>query len=71
MAFGCICMQEKDTLLMGRLCVCLYTDSWKADFIKIERRKLLNYKAQLVKSLQPRIYCPFAGYFVEAHPSDR
>ncbi|XP_030576274.1 cytidine monophosphate-N-acetylneuraminic acid hydroxylase isoform X2 [Archocentrus centrarchus] len=48
-----------------------YTDSWKAEFIKNERKKLLNYKATLVKSLQPRIYCPFAGYFVEAHPSDR
>ncbi|XP_042073222.1 cytidine monophosphate-N-acetylneuraminic acid hydroxylase [Haplochromis burtoni] len=45
--------------------------SWKAEFIKNERKKLLNYKATLVKSLQPRIYCPFAGYFVEAHPSDR
>uniref|UniRef100_A0A668VXU3 CMP-N-acetylneuraminate monooxygenase n=1 Tax=Oreochromis aureus TaxID=47969 RepID=A0A668VXU3_OREAU len=44
---------------------------WKAEFIKNERKKLLNYKATLVKSLQPRIYCPFAGYFVEAHPSDR
>uniref|UniRef100_A0A3P9ASC1 Cytidine monophosphate-N-acetylneuraminic acid hydroxylase n=1 Tax=Maylandia zebra TaxID=106582 RepID=A0A3P9ASC1_9CICH len=48
-----------------------YSDSWKAEFIKNERKKLLNYKASLVKSLQPRIYCPFAGYFVEAHPSDR
>eukprot|EP00063_Salmo_salar_P089443 XP_014064278.1 PREDICTED: cytidine monophosphate-N-acetylneuraminic acid hydroxylase-like isoform X1 [Salmo salar] len=48
-----------------------YTESWKADFIKNERKKLMNYKAQLVKSLQPKIYCPFAGYFVEAHPSDR
>uniref|UniRef100_A0A668ABY4 Cytidine monophosphate-N-acetylneuraminic acid hydroxylase n=1 Tax=Myripristis murdjan TaxID=586833 RepID=A0A668ABY4_9TELE len=48
-----------------------YTEAWKAEFIKTERRKLLNYKATLVKSLQPRIYCPFAGYFVEAHPSDR
>ncbi|MBN3308866.1 CMAH hydroxylase, partial [Amia calva] len=48
-----------------------YTEEWKANFIKTERRKLLNYKAQLVKSLQPRVYCPFAGYFVEAHPSDR
>uniref|UniRef100_A0A669EZT5 Cytidine monophospho-N-acetylneuraminic acid hydroxylase n=1 Tax=Oreochromis niloticus TaxID=8128 RepID=A0A669EZT5_ORENI len=48
-----------------------YKDSWKAEFIKNERKKLLNYKATLVKSLQPRIYCPFAGYFVEAHPSDR
>uniref|UniRef100_UPI003AAC7266 cytidine monophosphate-N-acetylneuraminic acid hydroxylase n=1 Tax=Centroberyx gerrardi TaxID=166262 RepID=UPI003AAC7266 len=47
-----------------------YTEPWKAEFIKTERKKLLNYKAQLVKSLQPRIYCPFAGYFVEAHPSD-
>ncbi|XP_027899883.1 cytidine monophosphate-N-acetylneuraminic acid hydroxylase-like isoform X2 [Xiphophorus couchianus] len=47
-----------------------YSDSWKAEFIKNERKKLLNYKATLVKSLQPRIYCPFAGYFVEAHPSD-
>ncbi|KAG7483909.1 hypothetical protein MATL_G00043290 [Megalops atlanticus] len=48
-----------------------YTEKWKEDFIKNERKKLLNYKAQLVKSLQPKIYCPFAGYFVEAHPSDR
>ncbi|CAB1346216.1 unnamed protein product, partial [Coregonus sp. 'balchen'] len=48
-----------------------YTESWKADFIKNERKKLMNYKAQLIKSLQPKIYCPFAGYFVEAHPSDR
>nr|XP_023692562.1 cytidine monophosphate-N-acetylneuraminic acid hydroxylase-like isoform X1 [Paramormyrops kingsleyae]XP_023692563.1 cytidine monophosphate-N-acetylneuraminic acid hydroxylase-like isoform X1 [Paramormyrops kingsleyae] len=48
-----------------------YTESWKAEFIRNERKKLLNYKAQLVKSLQPKIYCPFAGYFVEAHPSDR
>uniref|UniRef100_A0A8C4DQD2 Cytidine monophosphate-N-acetylneuraminic acid hydroxylase n=1 Tax=Dicentrarchus labrax TaxID=13489 RepID=A0A8C4DQD2_DICLA len=48
-----------------------YSDSWKEEFIKNERKKLLNYKSQLVKSLQPRIYCPFAGYFVEAHPSDR
>lgn len=48
-----------------------YSDSWKANFIRTERKKLLQYKAQLVKSLQPRVYCPFAGYFVEAHPSDR
>lgn len=48
-----------------------YTDEWKKKYIKNERMKLLNYKAQLVKTLQPRIYCPFAGYFVEAHPSDR
>ncbi|KAM3859260.1 cytidine monophosphate-N-acetylneuraminic acid hydroxylase [Diretmus argenteus] len=47
-----------------------YTEMWKAEFIKNERKKLMNYKALLVKSLQPRIYCPFAGYFVEAHPSD-
>uniref|UniRef100_A0A8C6UGB3 Cytidine monophospho-N-acetylneuraminic acid hydroxylase n=1 Tax=Neogobius melanostomus TaxID=47308 RepID=A0A8C6UGB3_9GOBI len=37
-----------------------YTDSWKAQFVKNERKKLLNYKASLVKSLQPK-----------AHPSDR
>lgn len=48
-----------------------YTDEWKAEFVKNERKKLLNYKATLIKSLQPRVYCPFAGYFVEAHPSDR
>ncbi|XP_077957187.1 cytidine monophosphate-N-acetylneuraminic acid hydroxylase isoform X1 [Gasterosteus aculeatus] len=48
-----------------------YSDSWKAEFIKNERKKLLNYKALLVKSLQLAIYCPFAGFFVEAHPSDR
>ncbi|XP_066525792.1 cytidine monophosphate-N-acetylneuraminic acid hydroxylase [Hoplias malabaricus] len=48
-----------------------YTESWKSHFIKLERRKLLNYKHQLVKNLQPRVYCPFAGYFTEAHPADR
>ncbi|CAO2595542.1 Cytidine monophosphate-N-acetylneuraminic acid hydroxylase [Lemmus lemmus] len=48
-----------------------FTEEWKAQFIKAERRKLLNYKAQLVKDLQPQIYCPFAGYFVESHPSDK
>ncbi|KAM4706366.1 cytidine monophosphate-N-acetylneuraminic acid hydroxylase [Rhinophrynus dorsalis] len=48
-----------------------FTEEWKAQFIKTERKKLLNYKAQLVKDLNPRIYCPFAGYFVEAHPSDK
>ncbi|KAL6088444.1 hypothetical protein STEG23_031405, partial [Scotinomys teguina] len=48
-----------------------FTEEWKAQFIKAERRKLLNYKAQLVKDLQPHIYCPFAGYFVESHPSDK
>ncbi|XP_061078379.1 cytidine monophosphate-N-acetylneuraminic acid hydroxylase [Conger conger] len=47
-----------------------YTEKWKEDFIKNERKKLLHYKTQLVKTLQPKIYCPFAGYFVEAHPSD-
>nr|XP_060628705.1 cytidine monophosphate-N-acetylneuraminic acid hydroxylase-like [Anolis sagrei ordinatus] len=47
-----------------------FTEVWKAQFIKTERRKLLNYKAQLVTDLKPKIYCPFAGYFVEAHPSD-
>ncbi|KAK3544417.1 hypothetical protein QTP86_011155 [Hemibagrus guttatus] len=48
-----------------------YSESWKANFIKTERRKLLNYKAQLVKSLRPKVYSPIAGYFTEAHPSDR
>ncbi|XP_078544031.1 cytidine monophosphate-N-acetylneuraminic acid hydroxylase-like [Lissotriton helveticus] len=48
-----------------------FTENWKAQFIKTERKKLLNYKAQLVNDLSPRIYCPFAGYFVEAHPSDK
>ncbi|TNN23130.1 Cytidine monophosphate-N-acetylneuraminic acid hydroxylase [Liparis tanakae] len=51
------------------LSVC--SDSWKAEFIRTERKKLLNYKALLVKSLQPNVYVPFAGYFLEAHPSDR
>lgn len=49
----------------------LYQDTWKADFIKNERKKLMSYKAELVKTLEPRIFCPFAGYFVEAHPLDR
>uniref|UniRef100_H2ZVX4 Cytidine monophosphate-N-acetylneuraminic acid hydroxylase n=1 Tax=Latimeria chalumnae TaxID=7897 RepID=H2ZVX4_LATCH len=48
-----------------------FTEDWKAQFVKTERKKLLNYKAQLVKDLSPKVYCPFAGYFVEAHPSDK
>ncbi|XP_038044587.1 cytidine monophosphate-N-acetylneuraminic acid hydroxylase-like [Patiria miniata] len=47
-----------------------YTEEWKAQFVKRERRKLLYYKMQLVRDVSPVIYCPFAGYFVEAHPSD-
>lgn len=46
-------------------------EEWKAQFIRAERRKLLHYKARQVRELQPRVFCPFAGYFVEAHPSDR
>nr|XP_033790514.1 cytidine monophosphate-N-acetylneuraminic acid hydroxylase-like [Geotrypetes seraphini] len=48
-----------------------FTENWKTQFIKNERKKLLNYKVQLVKDLKPRIFCPFAGYFIEAHPSDK
>merc|ERR1712226_20805 len=47
-----------------------YTQEWKQKFIKTERQKLLQYKASVVKEVQPRLYIPFAGYFVEAHPSD-
>ncbi|XP_061449716.1 cytidine monophosphate-N-acetylneuraminic acid hydroxylase-like isoform X2 [Rhineura floridana] len=47
-----------------------FTEEKKAQFIKNERKKLLNYKAQLITDLKPKLYCPFAGYFVEAHPSD-
>uniref|UniRef100_A0AAY5L258 Metallo-beta-lactamase domain-containing protein n=1 Tax=Esox lucius TaxID=8010 RepID=A0AAY5L258_ESOLU len=43
---------------------------YRSDFIKIERKKLLNNNVRLVKSSQPRIYCPFAGYFVKAHASE-
>ncbi len=64
-------MTEKLCILMQTMFFLKTTESWKADFIKKERKKLLNYKTQLVKSLQPKIYCPFAGYFTEAHPSDR
>ena len=48
-----------------------YTDSWKDQFIKNERKKLLQYKASIVKDVAPKLYIPFAGYFVEAHPSDK
>ncbi|XP_071478607.1 cytidine monophosphate-N-acetylneuraminic acid hydroxylase-like [Diadema antillarum] len=47
-----------------------YTEEWKEQFIKRERKKLLYYKTQVVRDVNPVIYCPFAGYFVEAHPSD-
>ncbi|XP_071966265.1 cytidine monophosphate-N-acetylneuraminic acid hydroxylase-like isoform X2 [Antedon mediterranea] len=48
-----------------------YTEEWKAKFVKNERKKLLYYKTQVVRDVAPKIYCPFAGYFVEAHPSDK
>ncbi|XP_077994477.1 cytidine monophosphate-N-acetylneuraminic acid hydroxylase-like [Glandiceps talaboti] len=48
-----------------------YTEEWKANFIKRERLKLLYYKTQIVRQVNPIVYCPFAGYFVEAHPSDK
>ncbi|KAI8483678.1 hypothetical protein Bbelb_386160 [Branchiostoma belcheri] len=48
-----------------------YTDEWKAKFIATERKKLLYYKTQVVRDVNPKVYCPFAGYFVEAHPGDR
>nr|XP_054767685.1 cytidine monophosphate-N-acetylneuraminic acid hydroxylase-like [Lytechinus pictus] len=47
-----------------------YTEEWKEQFIKRERNKLLYYKTQVVRDVNPTVYCPFAGYFVEAHPSD-
>ncbi|XP_035682762.1 cytidine monophosphate-N-acetylneuraminic acid hydroxylase-like [Branchiostoma floridae] len=47
-----------------------YTDEWKAAFISTERKKLLYYKTQVVRDVNPKVYCPFAGYFVEAYPSD-
>ncbi|XP_077994474.1 cytidine monophosphate-N-acetylneuraminic acid hydroxylase-like [Glandiceps talaboti] len=48
-----------------------YTEEWKASFVKRERLKLLYYKTKVVRQVNPIIYCPFAGFFVEAHPSDR
>ncbi|XP_077862940.1 cytidine monophosphate-N-acetylneuraminic acid hydroxylase-like [Saccoglossus kowalevskii] len=48
-----------------------YTEDWKRNFIKSERRKLLYYKTQVVRKVNPVVYFPFAGYFVEAHPSDK
>ncbi|XP_035696850.1 cytidine monophosphate-N-acetylneuraminic acid hydroxylase-like [Branchiostoma floridae] len=48
-----------------------YTEEWKAKFIATERKKLLYYKTQVVRDVHPKLYCPFAGYFVEAHPSDK
>ncbi|XP_033099034.1 cytidine monophosphate-N-acetylneuraminic acid hydroxylase-like [Anneissia japonica] len=47
-----------------------YTEQWKAEFVKRERKKLLYYKTQVIRDVAPKVYCPFAGYFVEAHPSD-
>ncbi|XP_035680899.1 cytidine monophosphate-N-acetylneuraminic acid hydroxylase-like [Branchiostoma floridae] len=47
-----------------------YTKEWKERFIATERKKLLYYKTQVVRDVNPKVYCPFAGYFVEAHPAD-
>lgn len=48
-----------------------FAEEWKAQFIKRERNKLMYYKTQVVRDVSPLLYCPFAGYFVEAHPSDQ
>ncbi|KAI8519289.1 hypothetical protein Bbelb_025460 [Branchiostoma belcheri] len=48
-----------------------YTEDWKAKFIATERKKLLYYKTQVVRDVNPKLYCPFAGYFLEAHPADK
>ncbi|XP_019625243.1 PREDICTED: cytidine monophosphate-N-acetylneuraminic acid hydroxylase-like [Branchiostoma belcheri] len=48
-----------------------YTNEWKAKFIATERKKLLYYKTQVVRDVNPKVYCPFAGFFVEAHPADK
>ncbi|KAK1906258.1 Cytidine monophosphate-N-acetylneuraminic acid hydroxylase [Dissostichus eleginoides] len=64
----CLIVEYKEN---NRDALMFVTRFLEGNFIKNERVKLLNYKSALVKSLEPKIYCPFAGYFVEAHPSDR
>ncbi|XP_070558031.1 cytidine monophosphate-N-acetylneuraminic acid hydroxylase-like [Ptychodera flava] len=48
-----------------------YTEKWKASYVKSERRKLMYHTSRVVRQVNPAVYCPFAGYFIEAHPSDR
>ena len=37
----------------------------------MERKKILNYRVAMARKIKPKLYLPFAGYFTEAHPSDR
>eukprot|EP00118_Oscarella_pearsei_P019714 m.211034 g.211034 ORF g.211034 m.211034 type:complete len:614 (+) comp39749_c1_seq1:42-1883(+) len=48
-----------------------FSEEFKTDFIKMERKKILNYRVAMAKKIKPRLYLPFAGYFTEAHPSDK
>ncbi|XP_071962455.1 cytidine monophosphate-N-acetylneuraminic acid hydroxylase-like [Antedon mediterranea] len=48
-----------------------YTENWKREYVKFERNKLLYYKCQVIKEVNPKVFCPIAGYFLEAHPADK
>ena len=45
-------------------------EKWKDNFIKSERAKEINRKVAMAKKVNPSMYLPFAGYFVEAYPFD-
>ncbi|XP_062517845.1 cytidine monophosphate-N-acetylneuraminic acid hydroxylase-like [Corticium candelabrum] len=47
-----------------------YTEEWKDNFIKSERAKEINRKVAMAKKVNPSMYLPFAGYYVEAYSFD-
>jgi len=47
-----------------------YTEEWTTPFIKNERKKIIERTKAMIKRCNAKYFIPFAGYFVEAHPSD-
>ncbi|KAI8484179.1 hypothetical protein Bbelb_381330 [Branchiostoma belcheri] len=48
-----------------------YTETWKEKFMEKDRKNLLFHKKEVVREVNPKVYCPFAGFFLEAHPTDK
>ena len=48
-----------------------YTETWIRDFVRSERKKLIQRRIALCQKTRTKLFVPFAGYFTEAHPADR
>ncbi|XP_035667551.1 cytidine monophosphate-N-acetylneuraminic acid hydroxylase-like [Branchiostoma floridae] len=47
------------------------SEEWKERFMANDRKNLLFHKKEVVREVNPKVYCPFAGFFLEAHPADK